>query len=78
VQFVEACGDNLAAIHENDREGLRADIIGYVERADDSFEAEYRVVHPDGKIAWIRERSKSRVKENGHVKFTLGVSQDVT
>ena len=78
MQFVEAAGDNLAAIHEEDREGLRADIIEYVERADDSFDAEYRVVHPDGKVAWIRERSKSRLKENGRVKLTLGVSQDIT
>jgi len=78
MQFVEAAGDNLAAIHEEDRERLRADIIEYVERADDSFDAEYRVVHPDGKVAWIRERSKSRLKENGRVKLTLGVSQDIT
>jgi PAS domain S-box-containing protein len=78
MQFVESRGDNLAAIYEDDREHLRADIIGYVERADDSFDAEYRVVHPDGKIAWVRERSKSRIKENGRVKLTLGVCQDIT
>ena len=78
MQFVGAAGDNLAAIHEEDRERLRADIIEYVERADDSFDAEYRVVHPDGKVAWVRERSKSRLKENGRVKLTLGVSQDIT
>jgi len=78
LQFVESRGDNLAAIHEDDREQLRADIIGYVERADDSFDAEYRVVHPDGTVAWVRERSKSRLKENGRVKLTLGVSQDIT
>jgi len=78
MRFVEAAGDNLAAIHEEDRERLRADIIEYVERADDSFDAEYRVVHPDGTVAWVRERSKSRLKENGRVKLTLGVSQDIT
>jgi PAS domain S-box-containing protein len=78
MRFVEAAGDNLAAIHEDDRERLRADIIKYVERADDSFDAEYRVVHPDGKVAWVRERSKSRLKENGLVKLTLGVCQDIT
>jgi len=78
MQFVESRGDNLAAIHADDRERLRADIIDYVERGDDSFEAEYRVVHPDGKIAWIRERSKSRIKANGRVKLTLGVCQDIT
>ena len=78
MQFVESRGDNLAAIHADDRERLRADIIDYVERGDDSFEAEYRVVHPDGKIAWIRERSKSRSKANGRVKLTLGVCQDIT
>ena len=38
MQFVEAVEDNLAAIHEDDRERLRADIIGYVERGDDSFD----------------------------------------
>ena len=78
MQFVEAAEDNLAAIHEDDRERLRADIIEYVERADDNFDAEYRVVHPDGTVAWVRERSKSRLKENGRVKLTLGVSQDIT
>ncbi len=78
MQFVESRDDNLAAIHADDRERLRADIIDYVERGDDSFEAEYRVVHPDGKIAWIRERSKSRIKANSRVKLTLGVCQDIT
>ena len=78
MQFVESRGDNLAAIHEDDRERLRRDIIGYVDRADESFDAEYRVVRPDGTVAWIRERSKSRIKENGRVKLTLGVCQDIT
>ena len=78
MEFVDAAGDNLAAIHAEDRERLRADIIEYVERADDNFDAEYRVVHPDGTVAWVRERSKSRLKENGRVKLTLGVSQDIT
>ncbi len=78
MQYVESCEDNLAAIHEADRELLRSEILDWVENGDEDFESEYRVVHPDGKVVWIRERSISRVKKNGRVKLTLGVSQDIT
>ena len=76
--FVESCGDNLAGVHDEDREVLRAKIIDYVENADDEFELEYRVTHPDGKSIWVRERSIAQSKEDGKVRLTLGVLQDIT
>lgn len=78
MHFVESIGDNLAAVHEEDRERLRSEIIAYVDHGDDSFESEYRIVRPDGKVTWIKERSKSSLKQNGKVKQTLGVLQDIT
>ncbi len=78
MQYVESLGDNLAAVHEEDRERLRSDILDYVNQGDDSFESEYRIVQPNGTIIWIKERSKSSLKENGKVTQTLGVLQDIT
>ncbi len=78
MAYVEAEQDNLHAVHEDDREILRAKIVDYIEAGADTFDAEYRVVHPDGKIAWVRELSISRNKKEGRVTLTLGVLQDIT
>ncbi len=78
MAYVEAQQDNLHAVHAEDREILRAKIVDYIEAGADDFDAEYRVVHPDGQVAWVRERSKSRIKKNGKVTLTLGVLQDIT
>ncbi len=76
--FTRQTGDNLAAVHEDDREILRAKIIEYCEQGRDTFDTEYRVVKPDGQVIWVRERSKARRKVNGKVTETLGVLQDIT
>ena len=78
MQYVESIGDNLAAVHDADRERLRSKIFDYIDHGDDSFESEYRIVQPDGKVTWIKERSKSSLKRNGRVTQTLGVLQDIT
>ncbi len=78
MAYVETQQDNLHAVHADDREILRAKIVEYIETGADDFDAEYRVVHPDGKIAWVRERSVSRSKKDGRVTLTLGVLQDIT
>ena len=78
MAYVESRGDNLAGVHDEDREILRTKIIDYVENADDEFELDYRVTHPDGKSIWVRERSIAQSKEDGKVRLTLGVLQDIT
>ena len=78
MRHVESVGDNLAPVHDADRDRLLAEIASYIENGDDFFESEYRVVRPDGEVIWIQERSKSRLKKNGRVILTLGVVQDVT
>lgn len=78
LQHVEAVGDNLDPVHDDDIGWLRAQIEEYCKLGHDSFEAEYRIVRPDGDIVWVRERSASRAKKDGKVTLTLGVLQDIT
>lgn len=78
MAYVESQQDNLHAVHEEDRETLRAKIVDYIEAGADAFDAEYRVVHPDGQVAWVRERSIARARKDGKVTLTLGVLQDIT
>ncbi len=78
LRHVESVGDNLEPVHEDDIGWLRDQIEEYCEQGHDNFEAEYRVVRPDGEIVWVRERSVCRDKKNGKVTLTLGVLQDIT
>ncbi len=78
LRHAESVGDNLFAVHADDRDRLLGEISSYIENGDDNFLSEYRVVRPDGEVVWLRERSKSRLKRNGRVTLTLGVVQDIT
>ena len=39
---------------------------------------EYRVVHPDGAVRWLRDRAYPLLNERGEVYRVLGVAEDVT
>ncbi len=77
----EAAGGELAvyfqAIHEDDRERVMASFAGAILRTD-SYEAEYRVVLPDGSHRWLIARGKVERDANGNALSLPGVVFDVT
>jgi PAS domain S-box-containing protein len=65
----------LESIHRDDRErvlkNLRAEGI-------ERFEDEYRVLHPDGSVRWIRDRGFPVRNPQGEVVRVVGLAQEVT
>jgi diguanylate cyclase (GGDEF)-like protein/PAS domain S-box-containing protein len=65
----------IEAIHPDDRDRIVDRLLR--DRAPD-FEAEYRIVRPDGEVRWIRDRGFPVVDEDGTVYRVAGVAEDVT
>jgi PAS domain S-box-containing protein len=72
----EACPAVLALIHPDDRERVRAALLGLAGLAEPA-EYEYRAV-VDGEVRWIHTRVERRVDEAGRGVAVVGVSHDVT
>ncbi len=64
----------LAAIHPEDREGVEANF----ERDRAHFQAEYRVIRPDGTLRWISDRSFPVRDAEGTIIRIAGVATDET
>jgi PAS domain S-box-containing protein len=66
----------IAAIHPAERERV---VKGYRENAlSGGFDAEYRLVHPDGSIRWIHDRAFPIPNAKGAVQRIGGVAEDIT
>lgn len=66
----------LETVHPEDRERIREAHEKKI--ADpDSYDEEYRIVRPDGEVRWIHSQGFG-VYENGELKRTVGISQDIT
>jgi two-component system, cell cycle sensor histidine kinase and response regulator CckA len=65
----------LDAVHPDDR----ARVAGEVPRqAEGGFDTEYRIVRPDGEVAWIWDRAVPVRDEEGRVYRVIGVAEDIT
>ncbi len=67
----------LAAIHEGDRARF-ASIIARVLDEDLPYEAEYRVVWPDGSIHWLASRGQLERDPNGKPLRVTGIGMDIS
>lgn len=75
--------DVLGAVHPDDRAMAAETILRAMRRApgEDEFDAvEFRVVHPDGTVRWLRSQGKvtARDPETGQAQRAAGVTFDVT
>jgi PAS domain S-box-containing protein len=64
----------LESVHPDDRDRVR-DADPTVRG---SFDLEFRVVHPDGAVRWVRDRSFPIADADGRVHRVAGVAQDIT
>lgn len=67
----------LRAIHPDDRDAVAASLRRAVESGD-RFEADYRVVQPDGSVRWVVARSRVVRDDAGRASSLPGVVVDVT
>lgn len=65
----------LDAVHPDDRLRLEKSIP---DRDSGFFDAEYRVVRPDGVVHWIHDRSSPVLNENGRPYRVVGTAEDIT
>jgi PAS domain S-box-containing protein len=65
-------------VHPEDRELFTANVRAALDRADGRYENEYRVVHPDGQVAWLSERGVVERDTQGRPARLIGLAQDIT
>ena len=63
------------AIHPEDRERV---VASFEKQVDGTYDAEYRVVQPDGSIRHIRDRAFPVRNDAGKVYRVVGIAEDVT
>jgi two-component system sensor histidine kinase UhpB len=65
----------LETIHADDRDFLRQ---VFHDHPGGEFNAEYRVVRPDGSLRWIRDRGFPIRDESGNIYRVAGIAEDIT
>ena len=68
----------LEGVHPEDRAEVAAAFDKRVRNEGREHFVEYRVVHPDGAVRWLRDRAYPLLNERGEVYRVLGVAEDVT
>lgn len=71
--------------HQDDFDDIYSEDLAYVKRVYDqyaedgkAFSVEYRMLHADGELRWVRERCTAHSIKDGEVIESLGVLQDIT
>ncbi len=68
----------LALVHPQDRARFAAKVAAALESADGRYSNEFRVVQPDGRIAWLSESGLVEHDAQGQPTRLIGLSQDIT
>ena len=77
LDFEGTLAAQLAAVHEDDREQVRAAMDTAVSGSH-SFDLEYRVVRADGAVRWLHARAHPTMGSAGSSIGLRGIGQDVT
>jgi PAS domain S-box-containing protein len=64
-------------IHPDDKETC-AGVIGVSAKNRVPFEMEYRIIHANGNVAWVKENGKPIYDEDGNVAFLDGIIIDIS
>jgi PAS domain S-box-containing protein len=67
--------DWYQAIHPEDRERV---IAAYEAAASDAYDEEYRIIHPDGSVRWIHDRSVPVRDAAGQIIRVAGIAEEIT
>jgi|GEM_PF-1323102 len=78
MQRGDTLDEDLLFVHEEDRERVSAELKQYSTKDGKDYISEYRIVRADGEVAWVKEKSISRMTLNNRVIQTIGVMQDIT
>lgn len=67
----------LRMVHPDDRATVEAESDAFL-RGDGGDLADYRMIRPDGRVVWIRDRAYAVRDDRGHVLWEHGIMFDVT
>lgn len=70
--------DVLAAVHPEDRPRFKANVDAALADEHGRYESEFRLLHPNGTVAWLYERGTVERDAEGRPIRLRGLSQDVT
>ncbi len=65
----------LEAVHPDDRERVEAALEAYDQG---KYEAEYRIMRPDGEVRWISARAYPVLDAQGRIFRIAGIAEDIT
>jgi PAS domain S-box-containing protein len=74
-RLYESPRDWLDAVHPDDRVAIE---VAERRQDDGTYDQEYRIVRPDGKIRWIHDRAFAVRDSRGEVYRIAGIAEDVT
>jgi len=75
--FDETITAFTARVHPDDRERV-TDVLQLCIASCGNYDAEYRVVHPDGQTRWVQARGRAVAAEDGSAARLLGACLDTT
>ncbi|MCU0535463.1 MAG: PAS domain S-box protein [Hydrococcus sp. Prado102] len=64
------------SLHPEDRERTFTSFASQIEEG--SFDAEYRIIRPDGTIRWIHDRGYAIRDESGNLQQIVGIAEDIS
>lgn len=67
--------DWLNAVHEEDRKSVESKLADQIKG---QYDVRYRVVHPDGSVKWLRDRSFVLRDHDSQPQYLAGVVEDIT
>nr|WP_240451227.1 EAL domain-containing protein [Wenzhouxiangella sp. XN201] len=67
----------FGGVHPEDQGWLRRSLAAWVEKGGE-FDAEHRIVRPDGEVRWVREQARIIPDQDGRMALTTGTVQDIT
>ncbi|WP_311230729.1 MULTISPECIES: response regulator [unclassified Acidovorax] len=67
----------LEAVHPDDQERMHSAVAHTVATGED-YRIEYRIVRPDGQLAWVRVVGRLELDDAGRPLYMAGISQEIT
>ncbi|MDW7772648.1 MAG: PAS domain S-box protein [Desulfobulbaceae bacterium] len=68
----------LDVVHPDDHEQFRANVTKALEHDSGNYRNEFRIIRPDGEVAWISECGQVEYDEEGRPTRLVGIAQDIT
>lgn len=68
----------LDLVHADDRELFAANVHAALADPDGRYESEFRIIHPDGQVAWLHEDGIVERDAHGQPERLVGLSRDIT